>query len=59
MIEDQPASDVYTRYQIFCADNGMQPMANNAFSKQINKRLGLETFVAKLSGKPVRVFRKV
>ena len=59
MIEDQPASDVYTRYQIFCADNGMHPMANNAFSKQINKRLGLETFVAKLSGKPVRVFRKV
>ena len=59
MIDNQPASDVYTRYQIFCADNGMQPMANNAFSKQINKRLGLETFVAKLAGKPVRIFRKV
>ena len=59
MIEDHPVSDVYMRYQVFCADNGMQPMANNAFSKQINKRLGLETFVARLSGKPVRVFRRV
>ena len=59
MIENEPTSDVYLRYGVFCADNGMQKMANNVFSKQINNRLGLETVVSKINGKSVRIFRKV
>lgn len=59
MIEDEPTGDVYRRYQIFCADCGMQPMSNIVFSKQINKRLGFEVEVTKISGKSIRVFRRV
>lgn len=59
MIEDEPTADVYKRYQVFCAENNMQPMSNIIFSKQINKRLGLESAIAKINRKSIRVFRKV
>ncbi|MBQ7076390.1 MAG: DNA primase, partial [Clostridia bacterium] len=59
MIEDEPTNEVYKRYQVFCADNSMTPMSNIVFSKQINKRLGLEINVVKLNGKTRRIFRKV
>ncbi len=59
MIENEPTADVYKRYQVFCAENSMQPMSNIVFSKQINKRLGLETVAAKINKKAVRIFRKV
>ena len=58
-LEDEPTGDVYSRYQVFCADCGMQPMSNIVFSKQINKRLGFETVVTKVGGKSIRIFRKV
>ena len=57
MIENEPTADVYKRYQVFCADNAMQPMSNIVFSKQINKRLGFETVVTKVGGKSIRIFR--
>lgn len=59
MIENEPTADVYKRYQVFCAENSMQPMSNIVFSKQINKRLGLETVVTTINKKAVRIFRKV
>ena len=59
MIENEPTSDVYSRYQVFCADGGMQPMSKGVFSKQINKRLGFETSVTRIGDKLIRIFRKV
>lgn len=59
MIENEPTSDVYSRYQVFCADGGMQPMSKGVFSKQINKRLGFETSVTRVGDKLIRIFRKV
>lgn len=59
MIENELTSDVYKRYQVFCAENSMQPMAKTTFSKQINKRLGFETVVVKLNNKSKRIFRKM
>lgn len=59
MIENEPTSDVYRRYQVFCADCGMQPMSKGVFSKQINKRLGFETSVTRVGDKLIRIFRKV
>lgn len=56
MIENEPTADVYKRYQVFCAENSMQPMSNIVFSKQINKRLGFMTVVTTLKGKAVRIF---
>lgn len=58
MIENQPTNEVYKRYQLFCADNSMQPMSNIIFSKQINKRLNLEINVVNLKGKTRRIFIK-
>lgn len=57
MIENEPTNEVYKRYQVFCADNNMQPMSNIVFSKQINKRLDLEISVVKLNGQTRRIFR--
>lgn len=57
-IVNQPTSDVYRRYQIFCSENGMQPMSNTVFSKQLNKRLRTDVKVVKINGKVCRVFVK-
>lgn len=57
MIENEPTNEVYKRYQVFCADNSMNPMSNIVFSKQINKRLGLEVIHAKLNGQSRRIFK--
>jgi putative DNA primase/helicase len=58
MIENEATADVYKRYQVFCADNSMQPMSNIVFSKQINKRLGFKVIQRKLNGVNHRVFVK-
>lgn len=58
MIENEPTNEVYKRYQVFCADNSMQPMSNIVFSKQINKRLDLEIAITKINGQSRRIFRK-
>lgn len=59
MIENEPTADVYKRYQVFCAENNMNPMSNIVFSKQINKRLCLEVVLKKVSGKVYKIFRKI
>ena len=56
MIEDEPTGDVYSRYQVFCADCGMQPMSNIVFSKQINKRLGFRVIQKKVNNKNCKIF---
>lgn len=58
MIENEPTNEVYKRYQVFCAENSMQPMSNIVFSKQINKRLDLEISIVKLNGQTRRIFKK-
>lgn len=58
MIENEPTNEVYKRYQVFCADNSMTPMSNIVFSKQINKRLGLESIQVKLNGQVRRIFKE-
>lgn len=57
-IVNQPTSDVYRRYQIFCSENGMQPMSNTVFSKQLNKRTGFRSVQRKVNGKNLKVFVK-
>lgn len=58
-IENEPTNEVYKRYQVFCAENSMQPMSNIIFSKQINKRLGLEIVHVKLNGQTRRIFKAI
>ena len=56
MIENEPTNEVYKRYQVFCAENSMQPMSNIVFSKQINKRLGFRVIQKKLNNKNCKIF---
>lgn len=58
MIENEPTADVYKRYQVFCADNSMQPMSNIVFSKQINKRLGFKVIQRKVNNVNRKIFVK-
>ena len=57
-IYNQPTSEVYRRYQVFCADAAMQPMSKIVFSKQMVKRLKLEVVQRKIGGKNHRIFTK-
>lgn len=56
-IENEPTNEVYKRYQVFCAENSMQPMSNIVFSKQINKRLGFTVVQKKLNGVNRKIFK--
>lgn len=56
MIENEPTADVYKRYQVFCAENSMQPMSSIVFSKQINKRLGFRVIQKKVNNKNCKIF---
>lgn len=58
MIENEPTNEVYKRYQVFCAENSMQPMSNIVFSKQINKRLGFKVIQKKLNNVNRKIFVK-
>lgn len=58
-IINEPTSDVYKRYQVFCAENNMTPMGNIVFSKQLCKRLGLRTTQKRVNGKNCRVFEEI
>lgn len=58
-IENEPTNEVYKRYQVFCAENNMQPMSNIIFSKQINKRLKFEVVHTKINGQTRRIFKAI
>jgi putative DNA primase/helicase len=57
-IFNQPTSEVYRRYQVFCTDAAMQPMSKIVFSKQMVKRLKLEVVQQKIGKKNCRIFMK-
>lgn len=55
-IENEPAKDVYRKYNEFCIANSFTPMSNIEFSKQVLKFYDLEIRVRKVNGKSVRLF---
>lgn len=57
-VENEPVGDVYKRYEVFCADSGMVPLAKNSFSKRLIKRLDLSVEVRKINGKCLRIYVK-
>lgn len=59
MIENEPTNEVYKRYQVFCAENSMQPMSNIVFSKQINKRLRFTVVQKKLNNINRKIFVRI
>ena len=60
-IENEPTSQVYSKYQEFCIQNNLKPMSKIEFSRAICKLLDLETAAKRQPGKGnkiVRVFQK-
>ena len=55
-IINQPTSDVYLRYSVFCSQNQLQVLSKIVFSKQINKRLNTVTMSRRINGEILRVF---
>ncbi len=55
-IENEPAKDVYKRYQEYCLANNLQPMSNIEFSKQINRILNMQVVVKRIGNKTHRLF---
>jgi putative DNA primase/helicase len=59
-IVNEPTTEVYKRYQVFCADSGFNsPMAKIAFSKNINRILGTITKQKKISGINQQIYVEV
>ena len=55
---NQATADVYRRYQVFCSENGFQPVSNISFSKQVNRELGTHTAISHIGkGKDRKAFK--
>ncbi|MBQ3834627.1 MAG: DNA primase [Elusimicrobia bacterium] len=55
-IENEPTPDVYRLYQVFCAENGMNPMGAKEFTKQVCKRLNMDVKDARVNGRKTRIY---
>lgn len=55
-IENEPTPNVYKLYQVYCAENGMNAMGANEFTKQICKRLNMEVKDARVDGRKTRIY---
>lgn len=55
-ILNRSTRDVYSRYNLFCAENNFNPMSNVEFSKTIKRRFDFEIKEKRVNGKKYRVF---
>ena len=55
-ILNKTTRDVFSRYQLFCAENNFTAMSGGEFSKAVRKRYSVEIVNKKLNGKKYRVF---
>lgn len=58
-ILNQTTDEVYRRYRVFAIENGYGEMTKTSFSKELRRRLDVETRVVKIDGKPFRIYQKV
>lgn len=57
-ILNEPTAEVYKRYVVFCVENSMVAMSNIIFSKQMNKRLGMQVVQRKINGVKKNIFEE-
>lgn len=55
---NQPVKDVYKYYTEYCYRNGLNPVSNITFSKQIIQRFKLESKPVRIKGKLIRIYAK-
>ena len=59
MVENQEAGKLYTKYRMYCVEEGLQPLSGVEFGKQIKRIYLVETKVGNIGGKSVRIYRKI
>lgn len=57
-VEGHTTDEVYSRYRVFCIENGYSEMTKATFSKEINRRLGLGTKSNRINGAWYRIYAK-
>ena len=57
-LENEPTSDVYRRYNLFCTENSLQAMSAIAFTKQLCRRCGFTLTRKRVDGQIKRVYEK-
>ncbi|AZK44791.1 phage/plasmid primase, P4 family [Paenibacillus lentus] len=55
-IENEPTNEVYKRYTVYCAENGLQPISQIGFSKQVVANFGFMVVDKKIDGRKRRIF---
>lgn len=55
-IENEPTNEVYRRYTVYCAENGLQPTSQIGFSRQVVSNLNFEIVDKRIDGRKRRVF---
>lgn len=55
-IENEPTNEVYRRYTVYCAENGLQPLSQIGFSKQVTASFDFEIVDRKVDGRKRRIF---
>lgn len=55
----QPTKDIYTDYHEYCIRDGLNPMSNIQFSKEVNKYYKTEIVDKKIDGKKYRIFERI
>ena len=58
LIENEPTSKVYKKYQEYCIANTLTPLSNGEFSKQVKKHFDFAIVDKKIQGKKYRIFVK-
>lgn len=57
-IENEPSTELYKRYVIWCSEGGLKPLGRTVFTRNIKKQ-GYEVKVVKIDGKCTRIFKSV
>ena len=53
-----PITTIYSRYTVYCEDNGFMPENRTTFSKRLATTCGLKSYPKRLNGNVVRYFTK-
>lgn len=58
-IENEPTSDIYRQYTVFCTENGFREMSKTSFTRQLKVSAGLESVHITRKGKSIRIYSKI
>jgi putative DNA primase/helicase len=55
-IDNEPTSEVLTRFNVFCASRGFRSMSITKFTRELKAKAGFDVGVAKRFGKSIKVY---